>query len=101
MGEEYNGFNCYDDAGFRNCNQCFKFETHSDMEEASTDDLELATKQGTIISIDVDGVSYGGSYSSSEAAAYSSSHVTEEDIYGDSNSSYSGTAITSFIVLGF
>merc|ERR1712113_738731 len=59
--EEVNGFNCYDDAGFRNCNQCFKFETHTDMEEASEEDLTLATTQGTIVEIEVDGVSYGGS----------------------------------------
>merc|ERR1712194_737019 len=58
--EEMNGYNCYDDAHYRNCNQCFKFETHTDMEEASEDDLTLATTQGTIVRIDVDGVSYGG-----------------------------------------
>ena len=33
------------------------------MEEASKDDLELATSQGTIVSIDVDGESYGGTVS--------------------------------------
>lgn len=31
------------------------------MEEASNDDLELATKQGTIVRIVVDGTTYGGS----------------------------------------
>jgi len=65
--EENNGFNCYDDAGYRNCNQCFKFETHTDMEEASYDDLDLATKQGTIVSINIYGTTYGGSKSSSNA----------------------------------
>jgi len=67
--EEANGFNCYDDAGYRNCNQCYKFETHTDMEEASSDDLTLATKQGTILSIDVNGTSYGGPYTTYEATA--------------------------------
>ena len=33
------------------------------MEEASEDDLTLATSQGTILSIEVDGVTYGGTTS--------------------------------------
>ena len=33
------------------------------MEEASRDDLELATSQGTIVSIDLDGEMYGGTVS--------------------------------------
>ena len=53
------GYNCYDDAGYTNCNQCYKFQSQTDMERASTQDLELATKQGTILGIAVDGVSYG------------------------------------------
>ena len=39
------------------------------MEEASSDDLTLATKQGTILSIDVNGTSYGGPYTTYEATA--------------------------------
>merc|ERR1712194_871241 len=70
--EEANGFNCYDDAGYRNCNQCFKFETHTDMEVASSDDLTLATKQGTILSINVNGTSYGASSSSTTYSTYNS-----------------------------
>jgi len=57
--EEKWGYNCYDDAGYRNCNQCYKFETKTDMEPASTEDLERASKQGTILAIKVDGVTYG------------------------------------------
>ena len=37
------------------------------MEEASSDDLTLATKQGTILSIDVNGTSYGGPYTAYES----------------------------------
>ena len=48
---------------YKSCNQCYKFETKTDMEEASRDDLELATSQGTIVSIDVDGEMYGGTVS--------------------------------------
>mmetsp|Transcript_27570 Transcript_27570/g.60689 ORF Transcript_27570/g.60689 Transcript_27570/m.60689 type:complete len:676 (-) Transcript_27570:323-2350(-) len=57
--EEKWGYNCYDDAGYRNCNQCYKFETKTDMEPASTEDLERASDQGTILAIKVDGVTYG------------------------------------------
>lgn len=57
--EEPNGFDCYDDAGYRNCNQCYKFESKTDMEEASTEDLELASSQGTILAVVVDGIKYG------------------------------------------
>jgi len=56
------GFDCYDDAGYQNCNQCYKFESQTDMEQASTDDLELATEQGTILAVTVDGVMYGSGY---------------------------------------
>lgn len=57
--EEQNGFNCYDDAGYQNCNQCYKFETHTDMEEADASDLSLADSQGTILLIEYDDVWYG------------------------------------------
>ena len=57
--EEQWGYNCYDDAGYRNCNQCYKFETKTDMELASTEDLERASNQGSILAIKVDGVTYG------------------------------------------
>ena len=56
------GFNCYDDAGYQSCNQCYKFQTQTDMTPASSSDLELATKQGTILGIKVDGIHYGGGY---------------------------------------
>lgn len=58
-GEEPNGFNCYDDAGYRNCNQCYKFESKTDMELASQDDLARASAQGTILAVKMDGVLYG------------------------------------------
>lgn len=58
-GKERWGFNCYDAAGYLNCNQCYKFQTQTNMEAASYDDLESATKQGTILAIQVDGNTYG------------------------------------------
>ncbi|KAL3781438.1 hypothetical protein HJC23_001001 [Cyclotella cryptica] len=58
-GKDPWGFNCYDDAGYQNCNQCYKFQSKTNMELASIEDLELATKQGTILGVEVDGISYG------------------------------------------
>merc|ERR1712154_553764 len=53
--EEQWGFNCYDVAGYRNCNQCYKFQTKTDMEEADIDDLISASEQGTMLEIKVNG----------------------------------------------
>lgn len=39
--------------------QCYKFETQTDMEPATTADLERASEQGTILAIRVEGVNYG------------------------------------------
>ena len=36
---------------FFSCNQCYKFETHTDIERASTSDLKAASDQGTILLI--------------------------------------------------
>jgi len=57
--EEQHGYNCYDDAGYQNVNQCYKFETHSDMEEASAFDLSTASSQGTILRIKYNSAWYG------------------------------------------
>jgi len=81
--EETNGFNCYDDAGYRNCNQCYKFDTHAGMEEASDSDLQLAS--GTILGISVDGVYYG-----SQTTTESNSYTTT------ASSSYTTTASNSY-----
>eukprot|EP00578_Thalassiosira_sp_NH16_P007863 CAMPEP_0181121968 /NCGR_PEP_ID=MMETSP1071-20121207/25042_1 /TAXON_ID=35127 /ORGANISM="Thalassiosira sp., Strain NH16" /LENGTH=498 /DNA_ID=CAMNT_0023206865 /DNA_START=101 /DNA_END=1598 /DNA_ORIENTATION=- len=85
--EEKNGFNCYDDAGYQNCNQCYKFETHSDMEEAYASDLSHASAQGTILQINYDGVWYGkGTVGSS--SSYSSSSSSSEQSSGGRKSTY-------------
>lgn len=46
---------------FDSCNQCYKFDTHTDMEEASSYTLKKASKQGTLLSFTINGVTYGGS----------------------------------------
>jgi len=69
--EEQWGYNCYDDAGYTNCNQCYKFETHTDYEPAEAEDLERASEQGSILRIKVNGVVYGsGGYTSDPEFSY-------------------------------
>lgn len=82
------GYDCYDDAGYQNCNQvrntryratatkidkrdiylttalscskCYKFYTQTDMEKADEQDLMDATAQGSIVQIHyLDGEKYG------------------------------------------
>ena len=43
----------------RSCNQCYKFETHTDMVVASAADLATASAQGTILLIKYGGAWYG------------------------------------------
>ena len=63
-GEEQERFNCYDDAGYTNVNQCYKFETKTQMEPAYEADLSLADDQGSILKIHAFGKTYGrGGYS--------------------------------------
>lgn len=84
--EEQWGYNCYDDAGYTNCNQvsmsgsnagrerefynssnsnthlllqCYKFETKTSLEPATRDDLVRASKQGSLLRIKVNGRVYG------------------------------------------
>jgi len=71
------GYDCNDAAGYLNCNQCYKFETHTDMEPAYKDDLKRASKQGTILRIKVNGKFYGeGGFH-----AYDKGDVWQEPIF--------------------
>ena len=58
-GETQERFNCYDDAGYTNVNQCYKFETQTSLELADEDDLAVASEQGTILRIKASGQVYG------------------------------------------
>lgn len=54
------GYDCYDDAGYTNCNQCYKFYSQTDMERADVQDLIAASEQGSILQIQyLDGEVYG------------------------------------------
>ena len=57
--DEQWGYDCYDYAGYTNCNQCYKFQTKTDMEPATIDDLKIASRQGSILEIRVNGKRYG------------------------------------------
>lgn len=48
---ERDKYNCYDDAGYTNVNQCYKFESKTSLRAASTDDLLAASNQGSIVRI--------------------------------------------------
>ena len=62
-GEEQERFNCFDEAGYTNVNQCYKFETKTAMERADMKDLEVASD--TILRLKVNGKTFGkGGYSS-------------------------------------
>jgi hypothetical protein len=58
--QEMWGYDCYDVAGYTNCNQCYKFGAKTDMETATVQDLTRATVQGSIMEIEVEGIMYGG-----------------------------------------
>merc|ERR1712194_253923 len=74
---EQSGYNCYDDAGYRNCDQCYKFQTKTDMSEADTYDLATASEQGTMLEIKVNGKVYGsGGYRSEPEPSHMSSILT-------------------------
>jgi hypothetical protein len=64
-GEAQERYNCYDDAGYTNVDQCYKFETHTRLAPAGEYDLSLASDQGTILMIKANGTTYGsGGYTS-------------------------------------
>ena len=69
-GEDDNGqsFDCVDDAGYTDVNQCMKFRTKTEMLPADFRDISIAHQQGTIVQVEVLGVTYGyGGYRGSSA----------------------------------
>ena len=55
----YSSF-CFDYAS--SSTQCYKFETKTDLEPATVEDLQRASSQGTILAVKVDGKVYGQGY---------------------------------------
>jgi hypothetical protein len=69
-GEDEDGqsFDCVDDAGYTDVNQCMKFRTKTEMIPADFRDITIAHQQGTIVQVEVLGVTYGyGGYRGSSA----------------------------------
>jgi hypothetical protein len=58
-GEEQARYNCYDEAGYTNVNQCYKFQTKTSLAIAEPEDLEMASAQGSILLIKAYGKVYG------------------------------------------
>ena len=52
-------FQCADDAGYTNVNQCMKFRSHADLEAATWEDLVIATEQKGILPVTVGGTTFG------------------------------------------
>ncbi|KAL3804180.1 hypothetical protein HJC23_013699 [Cyclotella cryptica] len=81
-GEEQERYNCYDDAGYTNVNQCYKFETKTSLEPAEVVDLSLASDQGTILMIKSNGKVYGsGGYVSPYSASWDFDITPEQMMY--------------------
>jgi hypothetical protein len=52
-------FQCDDDAGYTNVNQCMKFRTHAQLEVCTWEDLVTATNQGGILQVKVGDTIFG------------------------------------------
>jgi hypothetical protein len=55
-------YQCDDQAGYTNVNQCMKFATHTYMQTASFQDIILASEQGTITQVTIGDKVYGSDY---------------------------------------
>ena len=63
-------FQCNDDAGYTNVNQCMKFRTHAELEVATWEDLVTATNQGGILQVKVGDTVFGSERMSAEEWEY-------------------------------
>lgn len=63
-------FQCDDDAGYTNVNQCMKFRSHAELEVATWEDLVTATNQGGILQVNVGGTVFGSKRMSKEQHQY-------------------------------
>jgi len=59
-GGDYSDFDCYDDAGYTNVNQCMKFMAKTTMNAATYRDLSLALQQGTTLDFTLTALSTNG-----------------------------------------
>eukprot|EP00590_Aulacoseira_subarctica_P008386 CAMPEP_0172414770 /NCGR_PEP_ID=MMETSP1064-20121228/1394_1 /TAXON_ID=202472 /ORGANISM="Aulacoseira subarctica , Strain CCAP 1002/5" /LENGTH=640 /DNA_ID=CAMNT_0013151585 /DNA_START=81 /DNA_END=2003 /DNA_ORIENTATION=- len=54
-----NSFECYDKAGYTNCNQCMKFSNKAGCKVATRDEVLLAERQNGLVPFGGDGQNYG------------------------------------------
>jgi hypothetical protein len=59
-------FQCNDDAGYTNVNQCMKFRSHAKLEVCTWEDLVTATNQGGILQVKVGDTVFGSEKMSKE-----------------------------------
>jgi hypothetical protein len=71
-------FQCDDDAGYTNVNQCMKFRAHGDLETASWEDLVIGTEQGGILEIKVGQTYFGTKYMTTSQAQYLQNLMTKK-----------------------
>jgi hypothetical protein len=101
-------FQCNDDAGYTNVNQCMKFRTHADLEIASWEDLVIGTEQGGILEIKVGQTYFGTPQVSDEEAEYLESLLKEKALaYQEEEKEYQALVKrarhsgTGMIIFGF
>jgi hypothetical protein len=63
-------FQCDDDAGYTNVNQCMKFRSHAELEVCTWEDLVTATNQGGILQVNVGGTIFGSERMSKQQYMY-------------------------------
>jgi hypothetical protein len=71
-------FQCDDDAGYTNVNQCMKFRAHGELETASWEDLVIGTEQGGILEIKVGQTYFGTKYMTTSQAQYLQNLMTKK-----------------------
>ena len=75
-GEEQERYNCEDKAGYMNVNQCYKFESKTRMELATSQELARASEQGSILYIEAyDGIYGEGGYYVSALPAWDTQNI--------------------------
>jgi hypothetical protein len=78
LSDNGGSFQCDDDAGYTNVNQCMKFRAHGDLEPTTWEDLVIGTEQGGILEIKVGETYFGTKYMTTSQATYLQSLMTKK-----------------------
>ncbi|CAJ1970274.1 unnamed protein product [Cylindrotheca closterium] len=71
-------FQCDDDAGYTNVNQCMKLRSHADLEIATWEDLVIGTEQGGIMEIKIGETYFGTKKMTTSQAQYMQSLMKQK-----------------------